>query len=103
MYRDRVARRSGHQPRFDVVHGDQSAKRWLPRARLLFIVGASIAIWLVIALIVAIIIRYFAGSCASAPTQRKPRRSGATEAVGPRTSLVYNCRGSGRGLIFKKL
>jgi hypothetical protein len=45
-----------HQPRFEIVHGDESAQRWSPKARVLFIVGASVGLWLLIALIVAIII-----------------------------------------------
>jgi hypothetical protein len=53
---ERVAllpKRPERRARLEVVHRDESAKRWSPRARLLFIVGASAALWLLIALIVA--------------------------------------------------
>ncbi|HEV8525910.1 MAG TPA: hypothetical protein VGQ71_15555 [Terriglobales bacterium] len=36
---------------------DKLEKRWSPRTRLVFIVAASLRLWLLIALIVAIIIR----------------------------------------------
>ena len=36
-----------------ITEASWAAKRWSPRARLLFIVGASVALWLLIALIMA--------------------------------------------------
>lgn len=41
------------QPARDETTGDNLEKRWSPKVRLLFIVGACIGLWLLVGLIVA--------------------------------------------------
>jgi hypothetical protein len=45
------------QPRHGVAPGDNLEKLWSPRVRLLFIVGTSLGLWFLIALITHFVVR----------------------------------------------
>src|SRR5215468_446992 len=46
------SKQSGREPRLKVIHDDGAGERWSPRARLLFIIGARLGLWIMIGAII---------------------------------------------------